>query len=72
MAIAGAFRSATKRGSRVLQRVTQFPDEAWQALVDAGTTHVIVHEAALPAAEVDVPACMVAGAGCVRDRTLRQ
>ncbi len=49
----GGFPQRYKARVALLQRVTQFPDEAWKALVDAGTTHVIVHEAALPAAEVD-------------------
>ncbi len=30
-----------------LQRVNESPDEAWQALVQAGTTHVVVHESAM-------------------------
>lgn len=36
------------------QRVATAPDEAWTALADAGTTHVVVHESALPAGEPQV------------------
>jgi hypothetical protein len=32
-----------------LQRIAAAPEEAWRALVNAGTTHVIVHESAMTA-----------------------
>ena len=35
----------------LLGRFADQPDTAWRALVDAGTTHVIVHEAAMTAGE---------------------
>jgi hypothetical protein len=34
-----------------LQRIAEAPEDAWRALVDAGTTHVIVHEAAMTTAQ---------------------
>jgi hypothetical protein len=34
-----------------LQRVNESPDEAWQSLVEAGTTHVVVHESAMRAGD---------------------
>jgi hypothetical protein len=40
-------RDYTVRAAR-LQRIREDPEMAWQSLRDAGTTHVIVHEAALP------------------------
>jgi hypothetical protein len=50
----GGFPQGYKARVARLQRVNQFPVEAWQALIAARTTHVIVHEAALPAADVDI------------------
>jgi hypothetical protein len=50
----GGFPQGYKARVARLQRVNQFPVEAWQALIDAGTTHVIVHEAALPASDVAI------------------
>ena len=50
----GGFPHGYKARVARLQRVAELPDAAWQALVDAGTTHVIVHEAALNAAEAAV------------------
>jgi hypothetical protein len=34
------------------QRLAEAPEEAWRALLDAGTTHVIVHEKAMTAAQL--------------------
>jgi hypothetical protein len=50
----GGFPQGYKARVARLQRVSQFPEEAWQALVDAGTTHVIVHEAALPETDANM------------------
>jgi hypothetical protein len=42
----GGFPNNYKVRVALLQRFTENPDEAWNALRDAGTTHVIVHEMA--------------------------
>jgi hypothetical protein len=47
----GTFPAGYQKRLALLERVAQYPDEAWQALREAGTTHVIVHEAALSADE---------------------
>ena len=49
----GAFPQSYKVRVARLQRVADDPDAAWQTLRDAGTTHVIVHERAYPAAEAE-------------------
>jgi hypothetical protein len=46
-------------------RIAEGPDEAWRTLVDAGTTHVIVHESAMPAAEARLIAAWLAARGAV-------
>ena len=48
----GGFPQGYKVRVARLQRVNESPDAAWQTLVDAGTTHVIVHESALPTSDV--------------------
>jgi len=50
----GGFPDAYKTRAALLARVGQHPDEAWRAIRDAGTTHVIVHEGALSAEEAKV------------------
>ena len=47
----GGFPQGYKARVAVLQRVRENPDLAWRALRDAGATHVIVHEGAMPADE---------------------
>lgn len=42
----GAFPPAYSRNVARLQKPHQNPEAAWQALVDTGTTHVVVHDAA--------------------------
>jgi hypothetical protein len=42
----GNFPQAYKERVARLQRVTENPDAAWQALRDTGTTHVALHRAA--------------------------
>jgi len=43
----GGFPQGYKLRVARLQRVMQAPDEAWQTLVQAGTTHVVLHEGAM-------------------------
>ena len=50
----GGFPQGYTQRVALLQRVGERPDEAWRALRDAGTTHVIVHERAFAAADADV------------------
>jgi hypothetical protein len=50
----GAFPHNYKVRVALLQRVAENPDDAWRALRDAGTTHVVVHEDAFAAGEADV------------------
>jgi hypothetical protein len=50
----GGFPQGYKVRVALLQRVAQNGDAAWRALRDAGTTHVVVHEAAFPAGEAAV------------------
>ncbi len=50
----GAFPQGYLARVAVLQRLDQRPDEAWRALKDAGTTHVVVHEGAFAPGEADV------------------
>ncbi len=60
----GAFPAAYKRRLAVLQRLTEDPDRAWQALVEAGTTHVVLHETAyVPGAADAVRAWLSARGG---------
>jgi hypothetical protein len=47
----GAFPHGYKVRVARLQRVMANPDDAWGALREAGTTHVVVHEAAFAAGE---------------------
>jgi hypothetical protein len=47
----GGFPQPYKVRVARLQRYRAEPDEAWNALQSAGTTHVIVHEAAMPPEE---------------------
>jgi hypothetical protein len=47
----GVFPQGAQRRVALLQRIGEFPDEAWRALGEADTTHVVVHEAAMTAAE---------------------
>jgi len=47
----GGFPDGYKARVALFERVGQHSDAAWRALRDAGTTHVIVHEQALNAAE---------------------
>jgi hypothetical protein len=42
----GAFPPAYSRRVARLQKPHQNPEAAWQALVETGTTHVVVHDAA--------------------------
>ena len=49
----GGFPQGYQARVAVLQRVDQRPDEAWRALRDAGTTHVVVHEGAFAPGEAD-------------------
>lgn len=44
----GGFPQSYKVRVARLERYRTEPDEAWSALQSAGTTHVIVHEAAMP------------------------
>jgi hypothetical protein len=50
----GGFPPGYKGRVARLQLVTRSPDVAWQTLVDAGTTHVVVHERAFRPGEADV------------------
>ena len=50
----GAFPQGYLARVALLQRLDQRPDEAWRALKDAGTTHVVVHEGAFAPGEADV------------------
>jgi hypothetical protein len=50
----GAFPHGYKVRVALLQRIAESPDEAWRALRDAGTTHVVVHDAAFAAGEADL------------------
>ena len=50
----GAFPHGYKVRVALLQRIAENPDEAWRALRDAGTTHVVVHDAAFAAGEADL------------------
>jgi hypothetical protein len=50
----GAFPHGYKVRVALLQRIAEHPDEAWRALREAGTTHVVVHEAAFAAGEAAV------------------
>jgi hypothetical protein len=50
----GAFPRGYSIRVALLQRIAEHPDDAWRALRAAGTTHVVVHEAAFPAGEADV------------------
>ena len=50
----GAFPDRYKTRVALLERVASNPEAAWQALRDAGTTHVIVHEGALNAREAQI------------------
>jgi hypothetical protein len=59
----GGFPQGYKVRVARLQRVNQFPVAALQTLIDAGTTHVIVHEAAMPAAEVAMLHAWLQGGG---------
>jgi hypothetical protein len=61
----GGFPQGYKMRVARLQRVNQFPIEAWQTLIAADTTHVIVHEAALPAAEAAMLHAWLRGRGAV-------
>ncbi|HUE86072.1 MAG TPA: hypothetical protein VMO26_08340 [Vicinamibacterales bacterium] len=47
----GAFPHGYKVRVALLQRIAEHPDEAWRALREAGTTHVVVHEAAFAPGE---------------------
>jgi hypothetical protein len=49
----GAFPQGYKVRVALLQRVTESPDEAWRALREAGTTHVVVHEGAFAPGAAD-------------------
>lgn len=49
----GVFPPSYARRAALLQRVGAYPEEAWRALREAGTTHVVVHTAAMPRAEAD-------------------
>jgi hypothetical protein len=50
----GGFPHGYKVRVAQLQRVAEAPDDAWAALRAAGTTHVVVHEAALASDERSV------------------
>jgi hypothetical protein len=50
----GGFPTNYKTRVALLQRVADYPDAAWRALRDAGTTHVIVHDRAFPPGEAGV------------------
>lgn len=47
----GTFPPSYATRVALLQRLDEHPDAAWRALRDAGTTHVVVHRAALAPAE---------------------
>ena len=47
----GGFPQGYRARVALLQRVREYPDAAWRALRDAGTTHVVVHGRALPPGE---------------------
>jgi hypothetical protein len=49
----GGFPQGYKTRAALLQRVALHPDEAWRALRDIGTTHVVVHERAFTPGEAD-------------------
>jgi len=59
----GAFPQGYKLRLAVLQDVTKDPDRAWRTLVDAGTTHVIVHEGAYPPGVADTSKAWLATRG---------
>ena len=44
----GAFPSGYRLRVALLQRIAEHPDAAWRALRDIGTTHVVLHEDAMP------------------------
>jgi hypothetical protein len=50
----GAFPHGYKVRVALLQRIADNPDEAWRILREAGTTHVVVHEAAFAPGEAKV------------------
>jgi hypothetical protein len=50
----GVFPAGYKARTALLERVAEYPDQAWRALRDAGTTHVIVHERAFAPGGADV------------------
>ena len=50
----GGFPQGYKVRVALLQRIAEDPDEAWRALREAGTTHVVVHEAAFAPGDADV------------------
>jgi hypothetical protein len=54
--ILNGYSGGFPRGYKVrvarFDRLAQYPDDAWQALVDAGVTHVVVHEQALSADQI--------------------
>ncbi|HUE86874.1 MAG TPA: hypothetical protein VMO26_12440 [Vicinamibacterales bacterium] len=52
----GAFPHGYKVRIALLQRIAENPEEAWRALREAGTTHVVVHEAAVPPGDAAVVA----------------
>jgi hypothetical protein len=49
----GGFPQGYKARAALLQRVALHPDEAWRALRDVGTTHVVVHEHAFTPGEAE-------------------
>ena len=57
----GGFPQGYKVRVALLQRIAEDPDEAWRALREAGTTHVVVHEAAFAPGDADVVKRWLAG-----------
>lgn len=50
----GGFPHGYKVRVARLQRIAEDPAAAWQTMIDAGTTHVIVHDSAYPPGSADV------------------
>ena len=50
----GGFPHAYKVRVALLQRLAENPDAAWQAVLDAGTTHVVVHRDGYPGGDASV------------------
>jgi len=64
----GGFPQGYKVRVALLQRVTEHADAAWNALADAGTTHVVVHERAYAPGEAAPVETWLAGHGAIEQQ----